>query len=195
MSRYPASLLAGMLLAWTGLTWAEVADRDKPIHLESERLYIDDVKQASEFEGTVQLTQGTLLIQAEKILVTQDKLGYQYCIATGRPASFRQKREGSEEFFEGYGERIKYNTRAEIIDLYGSARVRREADDVQGDHITYNTRTEVFRVVGSPGVAGSPTGGRVRAVIQPSEEDVAARPAARKDSLSIKPSTTLSNKP
>lgn len=195
MNRCRASLLAIMLLVCAGHAGAEVADRDKPIHLESDRLAIDDIKQISEFEGRVQLTQGTLQIKAEKIVVTQDKQGYQHCVATGQPASFRQKREGSSEYFEGYGERIEYDTRAELVDLIGKARVRRDADDVQGDHITYNTRSEVFKVAGSPDAADSPTGGRAIAVIQPREEDATAKPSTPKDTLTIKPSTTLSNKP
>jgi lipopolysaccharide export system protein LptA len=198
MNRYAVkALLPGLLfLVWSGTACAEIADRDKPIHLESDRVAIDDMKQTSEFEGRVQLTQGTLSITAEKIVVTQDSRGFKRCIATGKLASFRQKREGTDEYMEGRGERIEYDTRAEIVDLFGSARVRRELDDVQGDHIAYNTRTEVFRVVGTPGLAAdSPTGGRVRAVLQPKGKDASAPAASTNDPLVIQPSTTLSNKP
>ena len=198
MNRYAlkAMLPCLLALAWSGAACAEIADRDKPIHLESDRVFIDDSRQTSEFEGRVKLTQGTLSIMAEKIVVTQDAKGYKRCIATGKLASFRQKREGTDEYMEGYGERIEYDTRAETVDLFGSARVRRDQDDVQGDHIAYNTRTEVFRVVGTPGLAeDSPTGGRVRAVLQPKARDDAAQEKSKNDPLVIQPSTTLSNKP
>ncbi|MBU0621071.1 MAG: lipopolysaccharide transport periplasmic protein LptA [Gammaproteobacteria bacterium] len=198
MNRYAVkALLPGLLfLIWSGTACAELADRDKPIHMESDRVFIDDSQQTSEFEGRVQLTQGTLSIVAEKIVVTQDAKGYKHCIATGKLASFRQKREGTDEYMEGYGERIEYDTRAETVDLFGSARVRRDQDDVQGDHIAYNTRTEVFRVVGTPGLAAdSPTGGRVRAVLQPKDKDASTPAASANDPLVIQPSTTLSNKP
>ncbi|MDP1635495.1 MAG: lipopolysaccharide transport periplasmic protein LptA [Gallionellaceae bacterium] len=198
MNRYAVKALLPSLLflVWSGTACAEIADRDKPIHLESDRVAIDEMKQTSEFEGRVQLTQGTLSIMAEKIVVTQDSHGYKRCIATGKLASFRQKREGTDEYMEGHGERIEYDTRAETVDLFGSARVRREQDDVQGDHIAYNTRTEVFRVVGTPGLAAdSPTGGRVRAVLQPKSRDTSAPAASGDETLVIQPSTTLSNKP
>ncbi len=192
MSRsiHNAALFALLLLPWSSPLHAETGDRDKPLHLESDRVFIDDAKQTSEFEGGVRLTQGTLLIQADRIVLTQDKQGNKHCTATGRPASFRQKREGTEEFMEGYGERIEYDTRAETVDFFGQARVKRDEDEVQGDHIAYSTRTEAFQVSGDLQRPGDPDRGRVHAVIQPKSKGPAAPP---KDvPLVIQPSSTLS---
>ena len=190
------ALFSMLLLSASGLLHAEIADRDKPIHMESDRVAIDNPKQESEFEGKVRFTQGTLSITAEKLVARQDQRGYKHCTANGQPASFRQKHEGSDGYIEGYGERIEYDTRAETIDLFGQARVKREQDDVQGNHIHYNTRTEVFQVVGEPGTeTGSPDGGRVHAVLQPNKEKDPKPSPANNDSLSIRPSSTLSTKP
>jgi lipopolysaccharide export system protein LptA len=180
-----------LLLAWSSSLRAENADRDKPIHLESDSVFIDDVKQTSIFEGKVELNQGTLRIQAEKIVLTQDKKGYKHCTATGKPATFRQKHEGSDEFMEGYGERIEYDTRAETVDFYVQARVKREQDDVQGDHISYSTRTEVFQVSGD-GNVNEPNKGRVHAVIQPKSKEDDRAPVQKNAPLTIQSSPTLS---
>jgi lipopolysaccharide export system protein LptA len=189
-----AALFGLLLLVWSGLLCAENADRDKPIHLESDRVTIDDVQQLSVFEGKVQLTQGTLSIRADKIVVTQDKLGYKHCTATGKTASFRQKHEGTDEYMEGYGERIEYDTRAGTVDFFGQARVKREQDDVQGDHIAYSTRTEVFQVSGDPGNTEGPNKGRVHAVIQPKSKETAGTAAPNETPLTIQPSSTLSKR-
>jgi lipopolysaccharide export system protein LptA len=180
------AILCGLLLGWSGLLLAENADRDKPLHLESDRLAVDDATQTSVFEGDVQLVQGTILIRADKMVVTQDKQGYKHCTATGKPASFRQKREGADVYVEGYGERIEYDTRAETVDLYINARVKQDEDNVTGDHISYSTRTEVFQV------SGGPKEGRVRAVIQPKSQETPAGPAHKEAPLAIQPSSTLS---
>ena len=95
------------------ISQAELADRDKPMHLEANQLSIDDAKQISVFEGKVKLTQGTMIINADKIVVVQDKEGFKHGTATGHPASFRQKRDGLNEYVEGYGERIEYDTKTE----------------------------------------------------------------------------------
>jgi lipopolysaccharide export system protein LptA len=182
----------GLLLwTWSNVLHAENADRDKPIHLESDRVLIDDVKQTSVFEGQVELTQGTLDIQADKIVLTQDKLGNKHCTATGNPASFRQKHEGKDEYMEGYGERIEYDTRAETVDFYGQARVKRDQDDIQGDHITYSTRTEIFEVSGKPANAANPGKGRVHAVIQPKSETSNDKNTTTAAPLTIQSSPTL----
>ncbi len=181
-----------LLLLWSGSLCAENADREKPLHVESDRVFIDDARQTSEFEGRVQLMQGTILIHAEKIVVTQDKQGYKHCTATGKLASFRQKHEGTDEYMEGYGERIEYDTRAETVDFYVRARVKRDQDDVQGDHISYSTRTEVFQVSGDPNQADGPNKGRVHAVIQPKGKETSGGPAQKEAPLTIQPSSTLS---
>ena len=181
-----------LLLAWSGSVHGENADREKPIHLESDRVIVDDVAQTSVFEGNVDLTQGTLQIQAAKIVLTQDKQGYKHCTATGKLASFRQKHEGTAEYMEGYGERIVYDTRAETVDFFVQARVKRAQDDVQGDHIAYSTRTEVFQVSGDPNNINDPNKGRVHAVIQPKNKEPSGTPAPTEAPLTIQSSPTLS---
>ena len=160
------SLLLGILLfGQVFVVHAEKADRDKPLNIEADRMSLDNANHVSIFDGKVELTQGTLRVIAEKVVVTEDATGHKFCIATGHLASFRQKRDGANEYVEGYGERIEYNTLSEKIDLYVRARVKRDQDDVRGDHITYSTQTEIFRV-------NSPENtGRVRATLQPKNKD------------------------
>jgi len=182
------------MLALAGTAHAERADRDKPMHLEANRVVMDDAKQVSSFEGRVQLTQGTLLIQADRIVVSGDAQGYQHLTATGNPARFRQRYEGSNDYAEGEGERIEYDTRAEAVDFYGQARVKRGLDEVSGAQINYSTKTEVFEVRGkpTPGEDEPSINSRVRAVIQPKSSKPAGGNASGQEPLIIQPSSTLS---
>ena len=148
---------------------AERADRTKPINLESDRMHVDDAQKLSVFEGKVVMTQGTLRIQADKVTVRQDKDGSQYGSASGNPASFRQKRDGANEYIEGEADRIEYNGKLDKVEFFNRARLKRDpADEVRGNYISYDSRTEYFSVTGGagPAASGSP-GDRVRAVIQP----------------------------
>lgn len=195
-SPWRAALLGAALACLATSGHAEHADRDKPMHLEANRVSIDDANQISTFEGNVQITQGTMIIRGDKIVVTQDKDGFTRSAATGQPASFRQKREGLDEYAEGFGETILYDARSETMDLYGKARVKREQDEISGEHISYNSRSEVFQVRGAQGkqagAADSSTGeqakSRVHAIIQPKNKKPTAAPA---EPLSITPSDTL----
>ncbi len=189
------SLLLGILLfGQVFLVHAEKADRDKPLNIEADRMSLDNANHVSIFDGKVELDQGTLRVIAERVVVTEDATGHKFCVATGHLASFRQKRDGANEFVEGYGERIEYNTLSERIDLYVRARVKRDQDDVRGDHITYSTQTEIFRV-------NSPENtGRVRATLQPKNKDaknpepVSSEPnapaASQTETKTIEPITT-----
>lgn len=183
-------LLLISFLLWSHGAMAEQADRDKPVQLEADRVLIDDARQFKSFEGRVFLIQGTLNIHADRIEVREDKEGYQHLTATGHPAKFRQRYEGSEEYAEGYGERIEYDTRAETVDFYDQARVKRGQDEVLGAHITYSTKTEVFKARGDE-TSTKPGNERVRAVLQP-KRDKPLETTKPTSTLTIQPSETLS---
>lgn len=183
-------LLPALLLLWAPAGLAERADRDKPVHLEADQVLVDDAQQVSTFLGNVKLTQGTMLIRGDKIVVVQDQEGFKHGTAYGNTASFRQKREGLDEYVEGYGERIEYDTRAETVDFYARARVVRNLDEVRGEHITYSQKTEIFQVnSGSTGTEKEPPQ-RVRAVLQPKPKQDAPSSSVP-DALPIRPSESL----
>lgn len=144
---------------------AEKADRDKPINLEADTVTIDDIRKISVYEGNVILSQGTLMLRADRVQVTQSTGGLDKLVATGRPVSFRQKLDGSEEFIEGYARRIEYEGTHNQLELIGEARLRRGADELRGAQISYNANTEFFKVVGQTDTQAP--AGRVRAVIRP----------------------------
>jgi lipopolysaccharide export system protein LptA len=158
-------LINVLIMLFTGTAHAEKADRDQPIHIEADVMNLDDATHISTFTGKVKLTQGTLRFTGDKLVVTEDAAGNKSCLTTGHLASFRQKRDNVNEYVEGYGERIEYNSLKGTVDFYVQARVKREQDDVRGDHITYSTQTEIFHV------SGQPNSGRVRAVIQPKKAE------------------------
>lgn len=150
---------------------AERADRDKPVNIEADRVTVDDRNKVHIFEGTVVLTQGTLTIKGDKLVVTQGADGFQNGVATasaGRLASFRQKREGSNEYVDGEAERIEYDSRAEKAKLFNRAHVRSGGDEVRGNYIEYDAVSENYLVANLPGSTPSASGSsRVRATIQP----------------------------
>ena len=179
-----------LLLAIGAVAHAERTDRDKPVNIEADRMLADDQKQTAVFEGRVVLTQGTFVLRADKLTVRQDTQGFQTGVAVGAPATFRQKRDGADEWIDGEALRIEYDGKSERVELFDKARVSRDKDEVRGNYISYDSRTEVFRVQPSKDAAGPPgREGRVRAVIQPKKKDEpSARPAAP---LDLKPATDL----
>lgn len=185
-----SALLLAAWWAWAPTVHADASDRTKPIHLEADRVSIDDIHHVSVFTGNVLLTQGTMSISGEQITVVQNKQGIERGTATGHPAEFRQKREGSQEYVEAYGERIDYDVVGNVVNIYGQAHIKRGQDHVRGDHIVYDLRAEAFQVTGAP-TAAPGKGQRVTVEIQPGTGN-AASSAPATEPLTIKPATTLS---
>lgn len=150
---------------------AEKADREKPINLESDRVSVDDAKQISTFEGRVVLTQGTLIIRGDRMEVRQDAQGFKTGITWGNLAYFRQKREGYDEYIEGWAERIEYDGRADKMQMFNRASMKKGGDEVRGNYISYDANTEFFQVVGGNTKTSATGDGRVRAVIQPKPKE------------------------
>lgn len=156
-------------LGFSNQVFAEAADRDKPIDLEADSVKVDDAKQTSTYIGNVILTQGTLIIHADKLIVREDKEGFQHSTSLGNPTTFKQKREGKNEYMEGSAQRIEYDGRMDKVQLYTKAWVKRGEDIVHGDYIMYDANAEYAEVIGGGSQAATPAtpSGRVRAIIQP----------------------------
>jgi lipopolysaccharide export system protein LptA len=175
--------LVAVLLAVATSALAERADRNQPVNIEANKVTVDDRNKIHVFEGNVILTQGTLTIRGDKVVVTQDVEGFQKGVATansGGLAHFRQKREGKPDFVEGEAERIEYDSKSEKAKLFVRAWVKSAGDEVRGQYIEYDGYTENYLVNnGNAPTAGSTPGGRVTATIQPKSaapEGPAAKP-------------------
>ena len=183
----PPLLLAALLLSTGGAAaWAEKADRTRPMTLESDQpCTVSLLKQTSVCSGNVVISQGTLQIRADRLELRETPEGYQMALATGsaaKPATYRQKRDGSDETVEGQAQRIDYDSRAGTLRFEGAAVVRRlrgstVADEIQGQQIVWDSTAESFNVRGGAATASNP-GGRVRAVITPRVPADEAAPAA-----------------
>lgn len=76
-TRAAIAALAAIVLLQAFPAFAEKADKDKPTHIEANRMSADDTRRLSIFEGNVVLTKGTIIIRADRIVVRQDPEGYQ----------------------------------------------------------------------------------------------------------------------
>jgi lipopolysaccharide export system protein LptA len=83
--------------------FAERADRDKPMQVEANRISIDDAKKIQILEGDVVVIKGTMVLRADRVVITEDQYGFQKGTAFGGKdglARMRQKREGMDEYTE-----------------------------------------------------------------------------------------------
>ena len=181
LNLFRVCLTAAVYCTLQSIAHAEKADSEKPTNVEANQMFYDESKQTNTFIGNVVLTRGTLIMHAEKLLVRQDGSGHQFATLYAVPGgmtSFRQKRDGGKDLWiEGFAaDRIEYDTKTEMAKLFKQARIKmldsgRPTDEVEGDFISYDSRAEFYTVTNSQNGESKPGAGRIRAVIQPRNDE------------------------
>lgn len=141
-------------------------DRNKPIHISADSATIDEKSGHTTYLGDVKITQGTLLIEADRVEIERGKSGVDQVTAFGKQAHFRQKPEASKPFTDAWGDSIVYEVNKGLLTLKKNARVVSGQDTFTGSRIVYNLKTSVVDAFSEGKNGGN---GRVEMIIQPKQ--------------------------
>ena len=141
-------------------------DRDQPIELEADRAELDNATGVSTYTGNVVVTQGTMRLEADKLILQTVDGDIESMEATGQPAYFRQRPDGEDQDVEGGGRRIDYRSSDAKVVLTGEAWVNQGKDELRGARIEYDIDAD--RVLASREQEGEQ---RVRIIIQPRKSE------------------------
>lgn len=144
-------------------SYAETADREKPMNIAADRCLAEQKIQQTVCTGNVVVTQGTLVMRADQVTMRQDAEGKQFARGEGRPVRFKQKLD-SGEMLDAEALRFDYDEAKGEMVLIDKAWVKKGQDIVMGDTITYNLSTEYYQVQSKPG-------SRVNITINPKKKD------------------------
>jgi lipopolysaccharide export system protein LptA len=165
----------GLALLLATPAQAQRDDKSQPVNFTANTGEVNYQTKIGNLSGNVVITQGTMTIRADRITFKQNADNSISATAHGNPITFRQKRDGVDEYFEGYAQRAEYDGEKELLELFDRALLKRSTDEIRSNYISYNTRTEQFRAEGRPDTATAPPdsgpGARVRGVFQPRSED------------------------
>ena len=168
----PIVVFTAFVPAWTASAVGD--DKKQPINYSANTGDVNYQTKVGNLSGNVVITQGTMTIRADRIVFKQNPDNSVSATAYGNPITFRQKRDGVDEYFEGYAQRAEYDGEKELLELYDRALLKRGLDEIRSNYISYNTRTELFRAEGRPDAPATPQdtgpGARVRGVFQPKSE-------------------------
>lgn len=159
------TLIVTALLSVTAHALPE--DRDKPIHISADSASIDEKSGFTIYLGDVKITQGTLLIEADRVELKRGGKGVEVVTAYGKQAHFRQKPDTDKPYTDAWGDTIVYKVAKEILTLEKNAKVVSDKDTFTGDRILYNLKTSIVDAF-SDTKEGS--AGRVEMIIQPSKD-------------------------
>lgn len=138
-------LAIALLLIQPTLTHALESDKDQPIDVEADGVDMNDSKGISIYKGNVVLTQGSIVIKADKVTVTEKSDGANEVVAEGRPVTFRQETEGDKGTIKGRANKTEYHANGEIIKMIGDAVLTQGKDTFKSDRITYDRAQAVIK--------------------------------------------------
>lgn len=153
----------GVFFFTIAIVWAEKADREQPLYIESQTAKIDQKVKKAIFSEKVDVKQGTLQLLADEVTVDEDSAGFHEVKGHGSPVRFKQKMDGSEAILQAKALRFHYVEKSGILTLYEQAWVKKGEDEVLGDIIIYNTHQEIYQ-------AQTEAGKRVNVMITPKKK-------------------------
>jgi len=155
---------------------ALTGDTNQPIHIESDQQSLDMEGNVVTFTGNVIATQGTIKINADKVVVTRPggQQGKEVIDAYGNPATFYQMQDNGKPV-KGRAAKIHYELAKDFVVLTGNAYLEQLDSNVAGDKITYLVKEQKMQ-------AFSDKGKRVTTVLVPSQlqDKNATQPAQKK---------------
>ncbi len=161
-------LLTFLLLAWGPAALALPNDQKQPIQIEADGVEIDDGRQVSIYSGSVDIRQGSMHLQADRVTVHHEQSGQPHrIVAGGRPARFRQlAKKGSKEV-TARAMRIEYDAGSEEVVFIGKAVLTQGKDSFRSDRILYDRHKAVVKAGAAISDSGKKKGERVRITIDP----------------------------
>lgn len=152
--------LATLLLLTTQTGTARQSDLSKPIDVRADSSEFDEKAGVQTLQGNVQITQGTMQINADFISISLKDNALSKIEGRGSPIRFVQENE-TGELMEGEAREIIYNAIDGTLILKGSARLAQPRQNLTSEKITFNTQTQKVSA------DGGGAKGRVSIQIQP----------------------------
>lgn len=168
------------LLAVTPLSWGLPEDSQQPINIQSDRASqsIKGEIEKTVYVGNVVMTQGSLLVNGNRVTIHSHDREVIKIIASGTPARFQQQSDPQKEPVKAEANRIQYVLKSNSVLLSGEAKIEQNGATVSGKQINYNIATE--RVLAK---SGNNPNSRVHMVLEPSSKPPSDEPQEAADQM------------
>jgi lipopolysaccharide export system protein LptA len=119
------------------LTQALPDDRNQPIHITADKALRDEKKGVTVYSGHVQLVQGSMELEADKLTIFHTSEDAEEIIAEGQPAKMRQQPELGKGIVNAHAKVIRYFRAEERVLLQADASIDQDGAVVAGNSIEY----------------------------------------------------------
>lgn len=160
-------LTSSLLLVACSLGWALPEDSQQPISIQSDRASQKVLSEGekTEYFGSVLMTQGSLKISGEHIVIMSKDRKVQSIVATGKPVHFEQQSDPNKAPMKAEADNLNYRLKNETIILTENARLDQGGNIVSGKRIEYNIASEQIKASG-----GNDDSSRVKMILLPEKK-------------------------
>ncbi|AHK17250.1 lipopolysaccharide transport periplasmic protein LptA [Thalassolituus oleivorans] len=154
-------------------------DWQQEITILSDRAEIDRKAGTVIYEGNVILTQGTLRIESDRLMILRSGNTLEKAVAegnNGKPARYQQQVTAGKPMTRAHGDRIDYFAARRQVTLTGDSQLEQDGNLFSGEHIVYDMDKETVKADGgtrsdSQATPDSGTSGdrRIKVIIQPQQ--------------------------
>ena len=158
------NLIFIILLLFGNYVYANESDRTEPVFLESDSAKWDEESQKSTYRGNVIVTQGTMLLTGDLLIVTSKNNEISHMIITGEKSTYRQKTRAGK-IVNGEAKIIEYYMSQSKIIFLKKAILTQSNNIVKSNKIIYKTDSENI-------IAGDKEGkSRVKMRLEPTKDE------------------------
>ena len=125
------------------------SDRQATIVIESDRAQLNEKTGITEYQGTVVIQQGSLLIEADQVTIYSTDGQANKIISIGKPAHYQQQPNSEDGLVNARASTIEYYIDTETITLIKNASLELEGSTLEGEHINYDLKAELVEARGS----------------------------------------------
>lgn len=157
-------LLSAVLIMASFSASALKDDTNQPINIVSDNQSLDMENSVVTFTDNVVITQGSILIKANKVVITRPPEGSNKkdtVEAFGAPVTFHQKLDDGKPV-DGKANKVHYDLGKEFLTLTGNAELKQLDSKINGDVITYDVKKQQLK-------ATSAVNSRVKTVLIPNQ--------------------------
>lgn len=164
-----AKILFLLLSIPSVLTYALPDDRDQPIHITADKALRDEKKGVTIYSGNVQMNQGSMELEADKLTIYHPSDDAEKFIAEGNPAKMRQQPELNKGVVHAHARVIQYFRLENRVHLKTEASIEQDGAVVNGDTIDYFIDEQLIQAQSDQSHAGEQVIVVIPASTQPGE--------------------------
>ncbi len=142
--------LATMVLA-SSSAFALKDDVNQPINIVSDNQSLDMEKSVVTFTDNVVITQGSIIIKANKVVITRpaEKSGKKETVeAFGTPVTFHQQLDNGTPV-DGKANKVHYDLGSEFLTLTNNAELKQLDSKINSNVITYDVKKQQLKANGN----------------------------------------------